>query len=93
MLPVSSSGRAVGWNGSCDCVATFEVKGSPDGPLVANIFWISGAEGNGKKDTPEVWYQVTDFYNVLPIEIVRIGVEVPCIGCEEEGNATVHQVV
>lgn len=41
MLPVSSSGRAVGWNGSCDCVATFEVKESPDGPLVANIFWIS----------------------------------------------------
>ena len=56
------------------------------------ILDFSGAEGNGKKDTPEVWHQVTDFYNVLPIEIVRIGVEVPYIGCEEEGNATVQVV-
>ena len=35
----ATSGRTVVWKGSCVCVATLEVKGRPDGPQLAKIFW------------------------------------------------------
>ena len=37
-------------------------------------------------------YQVVNFRNVVPIESVWVGVEVPNIGCEEEGDATVEVI-